>query len=117
MALIACVVQMLASLLAGAYFLKLLLPEKRSSGPSDIALRAKAAHLKNTSLSKPLTEKARPTKISELVGQREGIFALKAALFGKYPQHVILCGPPGVGKTTAARLIFEEAKKSKKSGI
>ena len=28
-----------------------------------------------------------------------------------YPQHIILYGPPGVGKTSAARLALEEAKK------
>ena len=30
-----------------------------------------------------------------------------------YPQHIILYGPPGVGKTSAARLALEEAKKLK----
>ncbi len=38
--------------------------------------------------------------------------ALKAALCGPNPQHVIIYGPPGVGKTAAARLVLEEAKKS-----
>ena len=37
--------------------------------------------------------------------------SLKAALCGPNPQHVIIYGPPGVGKTAAARLVFEEAKK------
>ena len=32
-------------------------------------------------------------------------------LSSPYPQHIILYGPPGVGKTTAARLALEEVKK------
>ena len=31
------------------------------------------------------------------------------------PQHVIIYGPPGVGKTCAARLVLEEAKKNVRS--
>jgi len=45
------------------------------------------------------------------VGQSQGIKALRAALCGPNPQHVIIYGPPGVGKTAAARVILEEAKK------
>lgn len=35
------------------------------------------------------------------------------ALCGKNPQHILIYGPPGVGKTCAARLALEEAKKSR----
>ena len=35
-----------------------------------------------------------------------------AILCGKNPQHVIIYGPPGVGKTCAARLVLEAAKES-----
>ena len=37
---------------------------------------------------------------------------LKAALCSANPQHVIIYGPPGVGKTAAARVVLEEAKKN-----
>ncbi|MBM7648912.1 Lon-like ATP-dependent protease [Bacillus ectoiniformans] len=67
------------------------------------------------SLTQPLSEKIRPTSFKEVVGQEEGIKALKAALCGPHPQHVIVYGPPGVGKTAAARLVLEEAKKNKHS--
>jgi len=36
---------------------------------------------------------------------------LLSKMASPYPQHIILYGPPGVGKTTAARLALEEAKK------
>ncbi|OOM75539.1 Lon protease 2 [Clostridium puniceum] len=71
--------------------------------------------LRQISLSEPLTERSRPSSFDEIVGQEKGIRALKAALCGPNPQHVIIYGPPGVGKTAAARLVLEEAKKSKVS--
>lgn len=67
--------------------------------------------LRMIKLTEPLTEKSRPSKLEEIIGQEKGIKALKAALCGPNPQHVIIYGPPGVGKTAAARIILEEAKK------
>ena len=75
----------------------------------------KLNRLRQISLSKPLTEKSRPSTFEEIIGQEKGIKALKAALCGPNPQHVIIYGPPGVGKTAAARLVLEEARKSKLS--
>ena len=46
------------------------------------------------------------------MGQEEGIRSLKAILCGANPQHVIIYGPPGIGKTCAARAVMEYAKKS-----
>ena len=68
--------------------------------------------LRQIRLSEPLTERTRPRTLDEVIGQAEGIKALRAALCGPNPQHVILYGPPGVGKTAAARLVLEEAKKN-----
>ncbi len=68
--------------------------------------------LREISLAVPLTEKSRPSTFEEVIGQEKGIKALKAALCGSNPQHVIIYGPPGVGKTAAARLVLEEAKKA-----
>ena len=68
--------------------------------------------MREISLTEPLSEKTRPTKFEDIIGQEEGIKALKAALCGPNPQHVILYGPPGVGKTCAARLVLEEAKRN-----
>lgn len=68
--------------------------------------------MRQRSLNVPLNEVARPKCLDEIVGQEEGIKALRAALCGPAPQHVIIYGPPGVGKTCAARLILEEAKQN-----
>ena len=75
----------------------------------------KLKKMRSIQLTEPLTEKSRPTSFDEIIGQEEGIKALKAALCGPNPQHVIIYGPPGIGKTAAARLVLEEAKKSSKS--
>ena len=66
-------------------------------------------------LTIPLTEKSRPEKFNEVIGQEKGIKALRAALCGANPQHVIIYGPPGVGKTAAARLVLKEAIKNSRS--
>ncbi len=68
------------------------------------AMRAKCLNL-------PLSEAVRPVSFSDIIGQEEGIRALQAALCGPNPQHVLIYGPPGIGKTCAARLVLEEAKK------
>jgi ATP-dependent Lon protease len=52
----------------------------------------------------------RPRCLEEVVGQDEAVDSLFSKLGTPYPQHVILYGPPGVGKTTVARLILDEVK-------
>lgn len=64
-------------------------------------------------LSGTAQEQLRPRKLQEVVGQAEAIQAILTKLASPFPQHMILYGPPGVGKTTAARLALEEAKKRK----
>jgi Lon-like ATP-dependent protease len=72
----------------------------------------KLKRLREIKLTEPLSEKTRPASLNDIVGQEQGIKALRAALCGPNPQHVIIYGPPGVGKTAAARVILEEAKKT-----
>jgi len=52
----------------------------------------------------------RPSALADVVGQRSAIASLLAKISSPFPQHVILYGPPGVGKTTVARLALEVAK-------
>ena len=75
----------------------------------------KILKMRRIKLTEPLTEKSRPIDFDDIIGQEDGIKALKAAICGPNPQHVIIYGPPGIGKTAAARLVLEEAKKKEKS--
>ena len=75
----------------------------------------KLLKMRRIKLTEPLTEKSRPIDFGDIIGQEDGIKALKAAICGPNPQHVIIYGPPGIGKTAAARLVLEEAKKKDKS--
>jgi len=75
----------------------------------------KLKKMRDISLTVPLSEKTRPTHFDEIIGQGEGLKALRAALCGPNPQHIIIYGPPGIGKTAAARLVLDEAKKCKDS--
>ena len=63
----------------------------------------------------PLAERMRPRSIAEILGQEhllsEGAVLLKAIRSGRLPS-MILWGPPGVGKTTLARVIAGEMGRS-----
>jgi ATP-dependent Lon protease len=61
-------------------------------------------------LTKSAYEMLRPGMLEDVVGQNRAIKALLSKLATPYPQHVILYGPPGVGKTSVARLVLEKAK-------
>lgn len=108
-------VQFFFAVVIGLYFLNLLKNQQGNKVAIDRESRKemeKLQKMRNISLTQPLSEKTRPTTFDEIEGQDDGIRALRAALCGPNPQHVIVYGPPGVGKTAAARLILEEAKKS-----
>ncbi len=108
-------VQIFFAIVIGLYFLNLLRAqqgnkvavEKESKKEMD-----KLQQMRQLSLTEPLAEKTRPSKFEDIIGQDEGLKALRAALCGSNPQHVLIYGPPGVGKTAAARLILEEAQRN-----
>lgn len=108
-------IQFFFAVVIGLYFWNLL----RSQQGNRVAVEReskkeieKLRRLRSISLTEPLSEKTRPTSFQDIIGQDEGLRSLRAALCGPNPQHVLLYGPPGVGKTAAARLVLEEAKKN-----
>ena len=101
-------------LVVGSYFWSMMRTQQTNRSVIERESRKELEKLKRMraiSLTEPLSERARPRDLGELIGQEEGLKALRAALCGPNPQHVIIYGPPGVGKTAAARIILEEAKK------
>lgn len=108
------VIQMFFTIVMGLYFFNALKGQQSAKVVIDKDNKKESDHLRklrSIHLTEPLTEKSRPSKFEEIIGQEKGIKALQAALCGPNPQHVIIYGPPGVGKTAAARLVLEYAKK------
>ncbi|WP_040950152.1 ATP-dependent protease LonB [Gorillibacterium massiliense] len=108
-------IQLFFAVVIGLYFWNLLKGQQNNRSAVDRESKKemeKLRKLRSVSLTKPLSERTRPGSVDEIVGQKDGIRALKAALCGPNPQHVLVYGPPGVGKTAAARVILEEAKKN-----
>lgn len=116
--MILMVVQVFFAVIIGVYFWNLLKNQRTSKTAVDRESRKEMEALRKlraVSLTEPIAEKTRPSTLQDIIGQTDGIKALKAALCGPNPQHVIIYGPPGVGKTAAARVVLEEAKKNEHS--
>ncbi len=106
-------IQVVFALVVGMYFWNLLRNQRSHKSSIESKSRReleKLRRLRAITLTEPLAEKTRPSSLQEIVGQEDGLKALRAALCGHNPQHVIIYGPPGVGKTAAARVILEEAR-------
>lgn len=86
---------------------------RESGGPENAYTLKRLAFLEKlcqTKLNRSLTETLQPQSLEEIVGQERAVKALLTKIASRFPQHVILYGPPGVGKTTAARLVLKAAK-------
>ena len=91
--------------------LQILKEEKPSEEtPHDAKKREQIEKLEKIKLTQSVMELLRPKTLDEIVGQERAVKSLRAKLASPYPQHLILYGPPGVGKTTAARLVLEAVK-------
>jgi ATP-dependent Lon protease len=111
--MILMVVQVFFAVIIGIYFWNLLKNQRTSRTAVDRESRKEMEALRKLraiSLTEPIAEKTRPSSLTDIIGQQDGIKALKAALCGPNPQHVIIYGTPGIGKTAAARVVLEEAK-------
>lgn len=87
---------------------------KKNKGPENTKTLKKYAQLEmlnKKQLNKNIQHLLRPKSFNEIIGQDRPIKALISKLTSEYPQHILIYGPPGVGKTSAARLALEEAKK------
>ncbi|MGI6486091.1 MAG: ATP-dependent protease LonB [Tepidanaerobacteraceae bacterium] len=112
------VIQIIFVVAIGVYFLSMVKNQQGSRVVVDRESKKemeKLEKMREISLTQPLAEKTRPTNFDEIVGQSDGLKALRAAICGPNPQHVIIYGPPGIGKTAAARLVLEEAKNTPSS--
>ncbi len=108
-------VQFFFAVVIGLYFWNLLKGQQGSKAAIERESRKeleKLHRLREVSLTEPLSERTRPRSFPEVVGQEDGVRALHAALCSPNPQHVLVYGPPGIGKTAAARLVLEEAKRT-----
>lgn len=106
-------VQLIFAVVIGLYFWGMLKTQQTAKVSVERESRKeleKLQKMRKINLTTPLAEKTRPSNFTEIIGQSEGVKALRAALCGPNPQHVLIYGSPGVGKTAAARLILEEAK-------
>ena len=108
-------IQLAVTIVVGIYFYCQLRQQKKAQ---PVARREgaremdKLNRMRAISLSEPLSERVRPACFDDIIGQEDGIKSLKAILCGANPQHVLIYGPPGIGKTCAARLVLEAAKQS-----
>lgn len=112
------VIQLFFGVVIGLYFFNLLSNQRAQKVTIDKESKKEMELLRKRrgiKLTEPLAERVRPTTFADIVGQEDGIKSLRAALCGPNPQHVIIYGPPGVGKTAAARLVLEEAKRNQRS--
>ena len=90
--------------------MQILREENNDESPHDKQKREELQALEEVHLTQSVMELLRPQSLEEIVGQERAVKSLRSKLASPYPQHLILYGPPGVGKTTAARLVLEAVR-------
>ncbi len=97
--------------------IKLQVIKKHSDNENASTLKryAELEKKKRVFLTKQISDILRPQKEDEIIGQSKSVKALISKIASPYPQHVIIYGPPGVGKTSAARIALKAAKERKYS--
>lgn len=93
--------------------IKLQVLKEKKASPENAQTFKKFSQLEkmeSKNLSKSALEILRPTTLAEIIGQENAIKSLISKLNTPFPQHILLYGPPGVGKTTCARLALEMVK-------
>ncbi|TGE33999.1 Lon family ATP-dependent protease [Desulfosporosinus sp. Sb-LF] len=86
---------------------------QETSGPENAQTLKKLAVLEKMNtvfLKSSASDILRPQTVEEIVGQESAVQSLLAKLATPYPQHILIYGPPGVGKTSAARVALETVK-------
>src|SRR5690554_8197244 len=106
-------VNLFFAVVIGLYFWNLLRGQQTNKTAVEKESRKEMERLqrmRNVSLTEPLAEKTRPATFEEIIGQEDGLKALRAALCGPNPQHVLLYGSPGVGKRSEERRVGKECR-------
>jgi len=91
---------------------------KENSGPENAQTLKRLAILEKmetTKLAPAAMEFLRPHTLEEIIGQERAISSLLAKMAAPFPQHILIYGPPGVGKTTAARIVLDMVKEKEAS--
>ncbi len=93
--------------------IKIQVLKEKNSSPENAQTLKKYGQLEKMEqihLSRSALEILRPNTLAEIIGQEKAIKSLISKLNTPFPQHILLYGPPGVGKTTCARLALEMVK-------
>lgn len=90
---------------------QILKEEGGAENPQTLKKYAQLEKMSSKGINRCAMDFLRPASLEEIVGQVQGIRSLMSRLSSPFPQHVLIYGPPGVGKTAAARLALEQAKK------
>ena len=104
------IIQFIFSIIIGLYFLNLLKSQQVSKSAIEKESHKeieKLRKLREIKLTEPLSEKTRPSTLDDIVGQEQGLKALRA--HWTCPQHIIIYGTRS-RKNFCSKGSLEEAK-------